>query len=143
MMIKRTREIVFVALLAAIVLASLCFPLLAQIREPWLFKMAVRKFDGHASFEFYREEGAGSTRKRSAVRVALLSVYAGDNPQATLWQITAIDERGATDKITYGVVPEGFTQVVPMEGTAPPLKTGEKYSVSATGEGIAVNSFVF
>jgi hypothetical protein len=34
---------------------------------------------------------------------------------------------GKLGSITYGVVPDGYTQIIPKEGTPPPLMEGQKY----------------
>ena len=50
-----------------------------------------------------------------------------------LWKITVADGRstgtpvGSLDRIVYGVLPDGYIQVRPKIGPAPPLKEGEKY----------------
>src|SRR5206468_4362607 len=55
-----------------------------------------------------------------------------------LWKITVADGRstgtpvGSLDQIVYGVLPEGYMQVRPKIGSAPPLKEGENYFYEVT-----------
>jgi hypothetical protein len=49
-----------------------------------------------------------------------------------LWKIEPSDGFhgtwiGKLGSITYGAVPEGYTQTIPKEGTPPPLMEGQKY----------------
>lgn len=55
-----------------------------------------------------------------------------------LWKITIADGRStgtpvdSLDQIVYGVLPEGYIQIKPKMGSAPPLKQGEKYFYDVT-----------
>lgn len=42
---------------------------------------------------------------------------------------------GNSPKITYGIVPDGFYQKVPVSGTAPPLQEGKVYGFGAETRG--------
>lgn len=50
--------------------------------------------------------------------------------ETVLWKITSNSAKAGTvplGPITYGVVPEGWTQTVPAQGSAPPLVEGRVY----------------
>lgn len=45
-----------------------------------------------------------------------------------LWQIDPIAAAETPSEITYGVVPPGFKQVIPISGSPPPLEPNKKYA---------------
>ena len=55
-----------------------------------------------------------------------------------LWKIDVAEGRsagtpvGSLDRIVYGVLPEGYVQIKPQIGSAPPLKEGAKYFYHVT-----------
>ena len=55
-----------------------------------------------------------------------------------LWKIDVAEGRsagtpvGSLDRIVYGVLPEGYVQIKPQIGSAPPLKEGAKYFYDVT-----------
>ena len=55
-----------------------------------------------------------------------------------LWKIDVAEGRstgtpvGSLDRIVYGVSPEGYMQIKPQIGSAPPLKEGAKYFYEVT-----------
>jgi hypothetical protein len=53
-------------------------------------------------------------------------------PDNALWQIKEVNMKGKSvdviKRITYGVVPEGYVQIIPTNGTSPPkLEANKKY----------------
>jgi hypothetical protein len=46
-------------------------------------------------------------------------------------------------EITYGVVPEGFRQMYPMDGPPPALVSGTSYTLHVCGPRMAVSTFTF
>ena len=57
--------------------------------------------------------------------------YSSD--QKTIWKIAL--QTGmrikAWPKVTYGVIPEGFSQLIPSNGKPPPLVEGKRYAAQA------------
>jgi hypothetical protein len=55
-----------------------------------------------------------------------------------LWKFNVAETRstgtpvGSLDRIVYGVLPEGYMQIKPQIGSAPPLKEGAKYFYDVT-----------
>jgi hypothetical protein len=54
---------------------------------------------------------------------------------STLWEIHSRDGAVGVRQITYGVIPEGFEQVIPENRKPPALKSGAEYQVAARFQG--------
>lgn len=63
-----------------------------------------------------------------------------DNPRPSgnprLWEIrpTEVKKIWELPSITYGVIPEGFRQVIPESGSPPPLVEGKTYSLGGPAD---------
>lgn len=58
-----------------------------------------------------------------------------------IWRVMSLSPDGGVLELRYGVTPDGFTQVTPVEGRPPPLETGRRYSVECSGDGIGMAEF--
>jgi hypothetical protein len=59
----------------------------------------------------------------------------GKKVEAVVWQIVTTNKSDMATSLEYGLVPAGFTQIVPTLGNPPALRTGESYRVSCRGSG--------
>ncbi|MGH7858277.1 MAG: hypothetical protein ACREQY_13215 [Candidatus Binatia bacterium] len=66
---------------------------------------------------------------------------ASGRPPEELWRILSLSPDHAALEIRYGIIPEGFTQVTPVDRPPPPLASGDRYAVECTGDGIGVTEF--
>ena len=74
----------------------------------------------------------------------MLVVVKGDTPKDIVWRVDSESPVIGVRQVTYGVIPPGFVQLVPSNNSPPEnLISGQKYSVSGTGDGMAVNAFVY
>ena len=107
---------------------------------------------GDLRFEFYRETQPGSRRFEKAnaytVKVNMdLGSRVGGNPvvwhiRHSSWGTDRLSEGAST--IAYGEVPDGFVQIEPRAGFAPPLLPNTPYFVSAyIGAAVGSTSFVY
>jgi hypothetical protein len=71
-----------------------------------------------------------------------ISVYA---PERVIWKITPTGQNTPwrLPKITYGVVPSGFSQEIPASGAPPSLVEEKPYSVSAPTSNANTGSMIF
>ncbi len=65
----------------------------------------------------------------------LSDVNAASNKSSAIWEIRPKDEDliSKLPEITYGVVPEGFSQIVPKTGAPPPLAEEKSYQAGGPG----------
>ncbi len=84
------------------------------------------------------------------VQVHIVYVYTKQpdtNEESMLWQIESKDSRVGIERCVYGVLPEGFKQVIPARGRPESLKQDRRYYVSCVGTspegGQGLAEFVF
>ena len=80
------------------------------------------------SFKFFMLEGRIYSNRIERVPHKVGSLWIG-NSKSTIWEIKNRSTSFGVTTITYGVVPEGFDQTIPKNGTAPTLKSGSEYEV--------------
>ena len=121
----RTRAFIFILASLAVVLTACELPTHVRI-------------EGSASPSFSL---SGSGRLCSFVVYSPEFAQKAKSPwdeDLALWKITVADGRStgtpvwSLDHIAYGVLPEGYVQVRPKIGSAPPLTEGEKYFYEVT-----------
>ncbi len=81
---------------------------------------------------------AGSPSTAFQARVGRLAVT---QEGRTLWEIEAVDRPRCVEGLAYGQVPQGFVQVVPPQGEAPPLEPGVKYTIVVHESGHGSDEF--
>lgn len=94
-------------------------------------EIAVHQQEGEVFFEFFFEDRfLGLLRHRIRVGVSDLSV---NHPKGErIWYIRFSKPGVVAQEIKYGVLPEGFRQVIPREINAPRLKSGAEYQVDVS-----------
>jgi len=112
-----------------------------------MIEIRVYQQAGQLAFEFYRQERGWWSNRLVPERVSFLSLHLpGGEP--TIWLVKSTKRDSDTSRVIYSVVPEGFTQVVPANGSVPTLEPDRKYSVSVESNAskepwVGATSFVY
>jgi hypothetical protein len=103
-------------------------------------QMTVRQSSGEVEFEFYTEKLSDGAKQKVPVSLSLVAVhFAG---KTSFWEIQARTNERPVTRVKYGIIPAGFIQRVPENGSAPPLLIGQEYYVTARSrEGRVFSSF--
>ena len=117
------------ALLAAILVPSV-YP---QIADYPLIEVLAKQEGAQIIFEASWPTAPNQSTSRAPVRIFDLWVYS-DGWNVALWNIVTPNYKGATSRIVYGQVPQGFRQMIPGQGSPPKLTAGT-YRVSVRGDG--------
>jgi hypothetical protein len=104
-------------------------------------KVTIYQEHGHLSFEFFVEKNSGVGLRKVPARIFLLIVHDPESKEI-VWRIETSQEKNMVPRMTYGVIPDGFSQIIPEVGSAPVLKSGRKYVVIGDGEGLGITPFV-
>jgi len=91
-------------------------------------QIKVTQDDGRVVFEFSVEKDPRKGNFIPAQAATVMVKRLGS--QGALWEIGTVSGEGA-NKVTYGIVPQGFEQYWPAAGLAPNLERGTDYIVSA------------
>jgi len=99
------------------------------------------KVDGSALPPIFRFYGG------DAMRAFFITSDEADAPGCrsngcVLWQIDSVGISETPSRITYGVVPPGFRQVIPKSGSPPPLEPNIKYVYHFVGCGFGRGGFI-
>jgi hypothetical protein len=116
-------------LVAAILVPSV-YP---QIADYALIEVLAKQEGAQVIFEASWATAPNQSTSRVPVRIFDLSVYS-NGWKVALWNIVTPNYVGATSRIVYGQVPQGFRQMIPDKGSPPKLTAGI-YRVSVRGEG--------
>lgn len=134
-------ETVIFRILFSLMVAQLvggCDPV---VRDPWI-EIVVHQTDRDVTFEFFIHKRTWWSSRIERVPHEVTSLIVGDLTSLR-WEVRSRDVGIGVKKIRYGVVPEGFDQLVPKKGTAPPLNGGAEYEVVAHSAGGGTVRFVY
>ena len=112
---------------------------------PFPIEVEVNQPTGTVSFKFFRTERILffiSYRIQTEISSLQVATLQGQ----TIWAIRKLKaDTAATEQVTYGVLPEGFYQLVPDRVMPPNLTVGMEYhiSVSMGGETGGTAAFVY
>jgi len=90
----------------------------------------VRQIDGQVSFESILQDKILFFIPRP-VRLRVRTLEVRDPKGEVVWMIHSFpsDSYAAGQEVWYGVLPEGFKQMIPREGRAPDLQVDSEYAV--------------
>ena len=108
-------------------------------------KIVVRQENEKIIFEFINPLDFGPTVKKDTPNDRITTVRVLNIFSEEVWKIEAPYGGQGASSVTYGVVPKGFKQTVPIRRKAPPLKINEDYRVwvEGGGGGSGAASFVY
>jgi hypothetical protein len=110
------------------------------VREPSI-EIGIGQVDGKVEFEFFvYEEKWWLWQTKKVAAIGALTI--GSNGRI-VWEIQARQATAKVSDIKYGVVPEGFDQLNPREGSAPLLTVGHEYEVLVHARGSGRATFVY
>ncbi len=104
-------------------------------------RIVVEEASGRVMFSFLSQDTPGRGNLSASRAVDLVVKRLGED--SALWSVYAKDTESAAARITYGIVPPGFTQEVPANLPAPKLEKGVTYSVGARAGGWLGQDFTF
>jgi hypothetical protein len=98
---------------------------------------------GELKFKFFILRKLPHAEEKIPAKLYWLTVFEPNDKRA-LWQIETTKIESMTTNVSYGIVPVGFKQILPSEGSAPKLELGHRYSiwVYCEANGIGTSSFM-
>ncbi|OGQ78327.1 MAG: hypothetical protein A3F90_01740 [Deltaproteobacteria bacterium RIFCSPLOWO2_12_FULL_60_19] len=109
-----------------------------------LVEIAINQGAGDLIFEFFVQDkwwlGKGSTVR---VPYGVGAVMVAEKEGRIIWDIGFRDPRTGVKRVKYGIVPNGFKQQIPADGSVPDLKIGQVYRVIAYSGGGGEATFVY
>ena len=103
-------------------------------------RVATSQNDHHVTFIFSVEDDPGSAVFAPASAI-YLTIRRADSGQI-VWDIRSLSGKAAS-LITFGVIPDGFTQDVPGHGGVPQLEPGVEYKVAFQAGAVGLGSFTY
>ena len=117
-------------------------PLEAQIYDFSRIEINVEQLGEELQFKFFLLREDPKAEQRIPARLYRMTVFEPIDKRV-LWQIETSNIESMTTSVRYGIVPDGFKQILPQAGSAPNLEAGRRYSIWAYCEanGIGMSSF--
>ncbi len=115
------------SIVAVLQLVTGCLP--PDMNAPSV-EIRVRQVDGQVSFESILQDRILLLIPHP-VRLRVSSLEVKDPQGEVIWMIRSFpsDSDAAGQQVHYGVLPDGFKQVMPKQGRATGLKTNSEYAV--------------